>query len=386
MKVEDIKAIKIKLASPEEILSWSYGEVTKPETINYRTQRAEKDGLFCERIFGPEKDYQCYCGKYKGIRYKGIICDRCGVEVTHSSVRRERMGHIKLASPCAHIWYLRGVPSRMGMILDIPAQKLERVIYFAAYIITKVDEEAKKKILEEIDKEYKQKIKAVKKRAKEVERLKELRDAAKKEVEEIRPLRILNEIEYFDLSLKYGHIFEAGTGAETLRKIFEEIDLEKEIKKLEEKLEKAKQKKQDLTQGELRRTLRRLQLFRRMHKNGIRPEWMFLTVLPVLPPALRPMVQLDGGRYASSDLNDLYRRVINRNNRLKYLLEINAPEVIIRNEKRMLQEAVDALIDNSMRSAHTTTASTDKGDYLSLWQICLKESRVDFAKIFWAKE
>jgi len=198
----------------------------------------------------------------------------------------------------------------------------------------------------------------VKKRAKEVERLKELREAAKKEVEEIKPLRILNEIEYFDLSLKYGHIFEAGTGAETLRKIFEEIDLEKEIKKLEDKLEKAKQKKQDLTQGELRRTLRRLQLFRRMHKNGIRPEWMFLTVLPVLPPALRPMVQLDGGRYASSDLNDLYRRVINRNNRLKYLLEINAPEVIIRNEKRMLQEAVDALIDNSMRSAHTTTAST----------------------------
>ena len=358
MKVEDIKAIKIKLASPEEILSWSYGEVTKPETINYRTQRAEKDGLFCERIFGPEKDYQCYCGKYKGIRYKGIICDRCGVEVTHSAVRRERMGHIKLASPCAHIWYLRGVPSRMGMILDIPAQKLERVIYFAAYIITKVDEEAKKKVLEEIDKEYKQKIKVVKKRAKEVERLKELREAAKKEVEEIKPLRILNEIEYFDLSLKYGHIFEAGTGAETLRKIFEEIDLEKEIKKLEDKLEKAKQKKQDLTQGELRRTLRRLQLFRRMHKNGIRPEWMFLTVLPVLPPALRPMVQLDGGRYASSDLNDLYRRVINRNNRLKYLLEINAPEVIIRNEKRMLQEAVDALIDNSMRSAHTTTAST----------------------------
>jgi len=358
MKVEDIKAIKIKLASPEEILSWSYGEVTKPETINYRTQRAEKDGLFCERIFGPEKDYQCYCGKYKGIRYKGIICDRCGVEVTHSAVRRERMGHIKLASPCAHIWYLRGVPSRMGMILDIPAQKLERVIYFAAYIITKVDEEAKKKVLEEIDKEYKQKIKAAKKRAKEVERLKELRDAAKKEVEEIKPLRILNEIEYFDLSLKYGHIFDAGTGAETLRKIFEEIDLEKEIKKLEEKLEKAKQKKQDLTQGELRRTLRRLQLFRRMYKNGIRPEWMFLTVLPVLPPALRPMVQLDGGRYASSDLNDLYRRVINRNNRLKYLLEINAPEVIVRNEKRMLQEAVDALIDNSMRSAHTTTAST----------------------------
>ncbi|MCD5396339.1 MAG: DNA-directed RNA polymerase subunit beta' [Candidatus Pacebacteria bacterium] len=358
MKVEDIKAIKIKLASPEEILSWSFGEITKPETINYRTQRAEKDGLFCERIFGPEKDYQCYCGKYKGIRYKGIICDRCGVEVTHSAVRRERMGHIKLAAPCSHIWYLRGVPSRMGMILDIPVQKLERVIYFAAYIITKVDEETKKQILDEIEKEYKQKIKAAKGKEKEVERLKELREEAKREVEEIKPLRILNEIEYFELSLKYGHIFEAGTGAETLRKIFEKIDLEKEIKKMEEKLEKVKQKKQDLSQGEVRKILRRLQLFRRMHKNGIRPEWMFLTVLSVLPPALRPMVQLDGGRYASSDLNDLYRRVINRNNRLKYLLEINAPEVIVRNEKRMLQEAVDALIDNSMRSGHTTTAST----------------------------
>ncbi|MCD6429123.1 DNA-directed RNA polymerase subunit beta' [bacterium] len=353
MKVEDIQAIKIKLASPEEILSWSHGEVTKPETINYRTQRAEKDGLFCEKIFGPERDYQCYCGKYKGIRYKGIVCDRCGVEVTHSSVRRERMGHIKLASPCSHIWFLRGVPSRMGMILDISAQALERVIYFAAYIITEVDEVAKKQTLEEIEKEFKEKVRAAKKakNQKEVKKLKELKEKAIKEVDGIKPLRVLSEIDFLNLSLKYGHIFEAGTGAETLRKIFEKINIDEKIKELE-----AAKKKTSGT--EYRKILRRLQLFKRMKKAGIKPEWMFLTVLPVLPPALRPMVQLDGGRYASSDLNDLYRRVINRNNRLKYLLEINAPEVIVRNEKRMLQEAVDALIDNGMRSGHTTTAST----------------------------
>ena len=352
-KVEDIKSITIKLASPEQILSWSHGEVTRPETINYRTQRAEKDGLFCEKIFGPEKDYQCFCGKYKGVRYKGIVCDRCGVEVTHSSVRRERMGHIKLAAPCSHIWYLRGVPSRMGMVLDIPAPQLERVIYFAAYIITKVDEKAKKEVLEEIEREFKEKVKAAKKAKdqEEVKRLRELKEKAIKEVEEIKPLRILSEIDYLNLSMKYGHLFEAGTGAETLKKIFEEIDLDQKIQELE------KLKKETIG-VERKKVLRRLQLFKRMKKAGIRPEWMFLEVLPVLPPALRPMVQLDGGRYASSDLNDLYRRVINRNNRLKYLLEINAPEVIVRNEKRMLQEAVDALIDNGMRSGHTTTAST----------------------------
>jgi len=355
MKVEDIYSIRIKLASPENILSWSNGEVTKPETINYRTQRAEKDGLFCEKIFGPEKDYQCYCGKYKGIRYKGIICDRCGVEVTHSAVRRERMGYIRLATPCAHIWFLRGVPSRMGMVLDIPSQRLEKVIYFAAYIITSVDEEAKQRVLEDIDKEFKDKLKeakAGKEKAKEkLDRIKALKDMALKEVEEIKSMKILSEIEYIDYSMKYGHVFEAGTGAETLRKIFEDINITEYIRKLEEK-------KKTLIGLEARKFLRRIQMLKRMQKNSIRPEWMFLTMLPVLPPALRPMVQLDGGRYASSDLNDLYRRVINRNNRLKYLLEISAPEVIVRNEKRMLQEAVDALIDNSMRSAHTTTAST----------------------------
>ncbi len=358
MRAADLKSIKIRLASPEEILSWSHGEVTKPETINYRTQRAEKDGLFCERIFGPTKDYQCYCGKYKRIRYKGIICDRCGVEVTKSSVRRERMGHIKLASPVSHIWFLRGVPSRTGIILDISLPKLERVIYFAAYIITKVDDGAKKKVLEEIEKEYKRKLKArssklktKKERNKVLEELKNARDEAREEVLGLKPLKILSEVGYHNLSLKYGEVFEAGTGAETLRKIFEKIDFKKEIRRLKKGIEKS-------SAISRRKILRRLKLFQSMLNAKLRPEWMFLTVLPVLPPDLRPMVQLDGGRYASSDLNDLYRRVINRNNRLKYLLEIAAPEVIVRNEKRMLQEAVDALIDNGMRKGVITRATT----------------------------
>jgi DNA-directed RNA polymerase subunit beta' len=358
MRVEDIQAIRIKLASPDEILSWSHGEVTKPETINYRTQRAEKDGLFCQKIFGPEKDYQCYCGKYKGVKYKGLVCDRCGVEITKSSVRRERMGHIKLAAPVAHIWFLRGVPSRIGMVLDLPREEIERVIYFISYIITKVDEDQKKKILEEIEREYKSKVKNQKSKIKDKKELKKVleelnqeRERARKEVLEIKPLRVLSEIEYRNLSLKYGECFEAGTGAETIRKIFEKIDLKEEIKKLEKEYQEVGPQAKNLV-------LRRLRFFKEMEKAQIRPEWMFLTVLPVLPPDLRPMVQLDGGRYASSDLNDLYRRVINRNNRLKYLLEINAPEVIVRNEKRMLQEAVDALIDNGMRKAVTTKATT----------------------------
>jgi len=234
------------LASPDEVLSWSHGEVTKPETINYRTQRPEKDGLFCEKIFGPSKDYQCYCGKYKGIRYKGLICDRCGVEITKSSVRRERMGHIKLAAPVAHIWFLRGVPSRIGMVLNLSREEVERVIYFISYIVTKVDEERKKKILEEIEKEYREKVnmrkatmkdKAELKRA--LERLKEEKERVKKEVLEIKPLKVLSEIEYRNLSLKYGECFEAGTGAETIKKIFEKINLKEEIKKLEKEYEKA---------------------------------------------------------------------------------------------------------------------------------------------------
>ena len=368
MHVEDLELIRIKLASPEDILKWSHGEVTKPETINYRTQRAEKDGLFCEKIFGPEKDYECYCGKYKRIRYKGIVCDRCGVEVTKAQVRRERMGHIKLASPVSHIWFLRGVPSRIGMVLDLPMQQLERVVYFAAYIITNVNEEARKKILEEIEKEYKQKIKTLafakasagKQKAKSktkkelsagLEELKQARDRAKNEIASLQPMKILSEIDYHNLALRYGEIFEAGTGAEVLRKIFEKIDFKKEIKELERQLAKA-------TPLTKKKILRRLRIFQGMERVRVRPEWMFLEALPVLPPDLRPMVQLDGGRYASSDLNDLYRRVINRNNRLKYLLEISAPEVIVRNEKRMLQEAVDALIDNGMRKGTMTQATT----------------------------
>jgi len=352
MEVENIQAIRIKLASPEEILSWSRGEITKPETINYRTQRPEKDGLFCERIFGPTKDYQCYCGKYKGVKYKGIVCDRCGVEVTLSSVRRERMGHIKLATPVAHIWYLRGVPSRMGMVLDIPMPQLERVIYYAAYIITEVDEKAKEEILKEIEKEYEAKLKSIKEDKEKIQQLKEAKERAKNEVLGIKPLRILSELEFRELSLKYGHCFKAGTGAETLKKIFEKIDLDKEIEKLQKALQ------ENSLSPEKNKIRSRLKLFKDMKKANIRPEWMFLTVLPVLPADLRPIVQLDGGRYASSDLNDLYRRVINRNNRLKYLLEIGAPEVMVRNEKRMLQEAVDALIDNEMRKSVTTKATT----------------------------
>jgi DNA-directed RNA polymerase subunit beta' len=358
MRVSDLEAIRIKIASPEDILKWSHGEVTKPETINYRTQRAEKDGLFDERIFGPEKDYECYCGKYKRIRYKGIICDRCGVEVTKSSVRRERMGHIKLACPVSHIWFLRGIPSRMSMVLDIPMQQLEKVIYFAAYIVINSNEELKKSILEDIEKEYKIKVKEKKANTKNkkelnivLEELKQARDRAKEELEGLKPLKVLSEVEYYDYSLKYGEVFEAGTGAEILWKLFGKIDTKHEIEKMGKDLEKA-------TPLNRRKILRRLRLFKGMDKANVRPEWMFMTMVPILPPDLRPMVQLDGGRYASSDLNDLYRRVINRNNRLKYLLEIDAPEVIVRNEKRMLQEAVDALIDNSMRKGVLTTATT----------------------------
>ena len=349
MKVIDLESIRIKLASPDNILAWSFGEVTKPETINYRTQRSEKDGLFDERIFGPEKDYECYCGKYRKIRYKGVVCDRCGVEVTKSSVRRERMGHIKLSSPCSHIWFLRGVPSRMGLVLDIPASSLERVIYFASYIVTKINEEEKQKAANEIEAEFKQKIKGQTEKEKQV--LKGAKDKAKEELKGLLPMRIISENEYQNLSLKYGQVFEAGTGAEALRKIFEEVDLKKLLSLVKKELLGASALAK-------RKLLLRLRLLQGMLESNIRPEWMFLTHLPILPPDLRPMVQLDGGRYASSDLNDLYRRVINRNNRLKYLMEIGAPDVIVRNEKRMLQEAVDALIDNSMRKGQMTQATT----------------------------
>ncbi|MFH1657129.1 MAG: DNA-directed RNA polymerase subunit beta' [bacterium] len=358
MRVSDLELIKIKIASPENILSWSHGEVTKPETINYRTQRAEKDGLFCEKIFGPEKDYECYCGKYKRIRYKGVVCDKCGVEVTKSSVRRDRMGHIKLACPVSHIWFLRGLPSRIGMVLDLPANQIEKVIYFASYVVTSVSEDARKEVLEEIEKEYKQKqktIKAENEKKKDLEtaldKLKKVRDKTKTEVSDLKYLKVISEVEYDNLSLKYGQVFEAGTGSEVLRDIFSKLDLQKLTEQLEEEAETA------LPANKVK-ILRRLKFLRGLLKANIKPEWMFMTVLPILPPDLRPMVQLDGGRYASSDLNDLYRRIINRNNRLKYLLEIFAPEVIVRNEKRMLQEAVDALIDNGMRKGIMTQATT----------------------------
>ncbi|MFA7715251.1 MAG: DNA-directed RNA polymerase subunit beta', partial [Candidatus Paceibacterota bacterium] len=358
MFVSSLESIRIKLASPQDILGWSHGEITKPETINYRTQRPEKDGLFCEKIFGPTRDYECYCGKYKRIRYKGVVCDRCGVEVTKSSVRRERMGHIKLATPVSHIWFLKGVPSRIGTVLDLPFHKVEEVIYFLSYIVVTVNEEAKKGILEEIEREYKAKLKdqksSIENKKKQEEAalaLKASRDRAREELVALRPLKVLSELEYTRLALKYGEIFEAGTGAETLKRIFEKVDFDKEIKEME--LVEKESEADDQKKAQVR-----MNLLKEMRAAGVRPEWMFLDVLPVLPPDLRPMVQLDGGRYASSDLNDLYRRVINRNNRLKHLLEINAPEVIVRNEKRMLQEAVDALIDNKMRKGTMTLATT----------------------------
>lgn len=358
MRVEDLIAIRLKLASPDDVLNWSHGEVLEAETINYRNQKPEKDGLFCEKIFGPEKDYKCYCGKYRKVRFKGVVCDRCGVEVTKASVRRERMGHIKLACPVSHIWFLRGIPSRMGLILDIPMKKLEKVVYFTAYIITSVDEEQKKGILKEVEKEYKKKVKERKAELKgealeeELSKIEKQREVVREELKLIKPLEVHSEIEYHRLSVKYGEIFEAGTGAEALRKIFEKVDLNAEIEKLNHEKEKT------TSSAKRKKILQRLRVFRRMKAAGIRPEWMFTTILPVLPPDLRPIIQLDGGRYASSDLNDLYRRVINRNNRLKYLLEISAPEVIVRNEKRMLQEAVDALLDNQMRKGVVTQAST----------------------------
>ena len=350
MRVLDLESIRIKVASPEEILAWSHGEIIRPETINYPTQKPQKNGLFDERIFGPEKDYECACGKYKRIRYKGVVCDRCGVEVTKSQVRRERMGHIKLATPVSHIWFLRGVPSRMGLILNKSSQQLEKVIYFSSYIITKVNDEARQIILDQVEQEFKTKVKKEKTEAAKND-LKQAREKVKEEILEIKPLRILSEVVFHELSLKYGEIFEAGTGAEVIRDIFSKIDLQITVEELVKEAEEAP----PITKKKI---LRRLKLFQGMVKAKIRPEWMFLDVLPVLPPDLRPMVQLDGGRYASSDLNDLYRRVINRNNRLKYLQEISAPSVIVRNEKRMLQEAVDALIDNEMRKGVTTTATT----------------------------
>ena len=333
--------LRLTLASPERILAWSSGEVTKPETINYRTQRSEKHGLFDEKIFGPEKDYECYCGKYKGIRYKGIVCDKCGVEITRSIVRRERMGHIELCTPVAHIWFLRSVSSRMALVLGSSAADIEKVVYFAGHIITKVAETEKKRLLSELESEYKSKYKAAKD-DKERDALKEKMTLAKAEIEGVIVGRVLDELEYHRFSVKYGGLFEAAIGAEAIYNLFRALDLKELQKKLEARYENA-------GIAEREKLAKRLSLIAGLIASGIRPEWLFLTRIPVIPPALRPMVALEGGRHATSDVNDLYRRVINRNNRLKKLLDIHAPEVILRNEKRILQEAVDALLDNSIR-------------------------------------
>ncbi|MCA9351888.1 DNA-directed RNA polymerase subunit beta' [Patescibacteria group bacterium] len=350
-QLQQDKSVSIRLASPETIRSWSHGEVAKPETINYRTGRSERHGLFDERIFGPEKDYECYCGKYKGIRYRDIVCEKCGVEVTRSIVRRSRMGHIDLASPVAHIWFLRGIPSRMGLILDIPVSKLEKVIYFASYIITDVDEEAKAKVLQELQREYKAKQKSLESKE-DKEKLKDLFDTAKKQIQDIELHKVISEDEYNLFSLKFGSIFEAGIGAEAIHYIFTKLDLTA----IEAELEKETHATRSVAKRV--KVEKRLSLIRSLNRQDTKPEWMFLEVIPVIPPALRPMVALEGGRYATSDVNDLYRRVINRNNRLKKLLSIGAPDVILRNEKRILQEAVDSLIDNSIRKHSGTIAKS----------------------------
>jgi DNA-directed RNA polymerase subunit beta' len=333
----DWNALRLSIASPERILEWSRGEITKPETINYRTQRSEKHGLFDEKIFGPERDYECYCGKYKGIRYKGIICDKCGVEITRSIVRRERMGHIELVSPVAHIWFLRSMPSRMAQLLGIPSADLEKVIYFAGYIITKVNEDVKKRLLNELEAEYKTKHKASETDAAR-DALKERMTTAKSEIDSVVVGKVFDEMAYHRFSVKYGTLFEA------IYDVFRGLDLPKLKDTLEERYTKA-------GAAEREKLAKRISLISNMIAAGVRPEWMFLTKIPVIPPALRPMVALEGGRHATSDVNDLYRRVINRNNRLKKLLDIHAPEVILRNEKRILQEAVDALLDNSIRKS-----------------------------------
>jgi len=349
-KISDFDIIQLKLASPDDILSWSNGEVTRPETINYRTQRFEKDGLFCEKIFGPSKDWECYCGKYKRIRYKGIICDKCGVEVTKSIVRRERMGHIKLAAPVSHIWFLRGVPSKIGLVLNLSPQELERVIYFAGYIVVSIDENARSEAKKSLENEFKAKTKDATS-DEEKDELKESFQQAKDELRSLHLKQILTEAEYYSLARKFGQVFEASIGAEAIDRLLKEVDISKEIKAINDKVAKKKG-------SDYKKQMKRLMVLKGFKKADLRPEWMMLKVIPIIPPDLRPMVQLDGGRFATSDLNDLYRRIINRNNRLRKLIDLGAPEVIQRNEKRMLQEAVDALLDNSSRRNQTKVAAS----------------------------
>lgn len=383
LEVNDFDAVRISLASPEQIRSWSYGEVTKPETINYRTLKPERDGLFCERIFGPTKDFECFCGKYKKIRYKGVICDKCGVEVARAKVRRERMGHIELACPVSHIWFARGVPSRLGLLLDLSPRSLERVLYFSHYIVTSIDEKARQEAIKQLNEDSSQaiaerqslleaKIAEMEEKQATVEEINQLRknwaeekaqleEQLPNDIEELKDLRqcgLLTENRYHELKQKFGQVFEAGMGAEAILQILKVINLDEIRNALLQEIR--------VTSGQRRKKAsKQLQVAEVFHRSGNKPEWMIVTVLPVLPPDLRPMVQLDGGRFATSDLNDLYRRVINRNNRLRHLLEIGAPEVIIRNEKRMLQEAVDSLIDNEKRGRAVATSGNHKLKSLS---------------------
>ena len=392
----DFNAIRISLASPEQIKTWSYGEVTKPETINYRTLRPEKDGLFCERIFGPTKDWECFCGKYKKIRYKGVICDRCGVEVARSKVRRERMGRITLAAPVAHIWFSKGTPSRLGLLLNLSPRNLERVLYFAQYLVTEVDESLQRASMERLQQELDEGLAKLEAEAEEkiaemtppaangaeasseeedegtvsgVKKIRERLDQDKEELEneisgqmenleDLKGGQLLTESRYRELRDRHGEVFNASMGAEAVLEVLKRLDLEEFRERLQEEIRS--------TSGQRRKkaikTLRVVEAFR---KSGNKPDWMVWTVLPVLPPELRPMVQLDGGRFATSDLNDLYRRVINRNNRLKRLIELQAPEIIVRNEKRMLQEAVDALVDNGRRGRAVSGSHNHKLKSLS---------------------
>ncbi len=375
LEVNDFDAVRISLASPEQIRSWSYGEVTKPETINYRTLKPERDGLFCERIFGPTKDFECFCGKYKKIRYKGVVCDKCGVEVARSKVRRERMGHIELSSPVSHIWFARGIPSRLGLLLDLSPRSLERVLYFSHYIITAIDEAARQETREKLKETSSQEIterepaleakiadmeaggatveEINELRGKWVEEKAQLKEQLEGDIVQLEDLRrgtLLTENRYQELTQKFGSVFEAGIGAEAILQILKNLNLDELHNTLVQEIRQ--------TSGQRRKKAsKQLQVVEAFRRSGNKPEWMIITVLPVLPPDLRPMVQLDGDRFATSDLNDLYRRVINRNNRLRHLQDIGAPEVIIRNEKRMLQEAVDSLIDNEKRGGRAVSIS-----------------------------
>ena len=381
---DSFDAVALSIASPEDMLGWSRGEVTKAETVNYRTQRAEPDGLFCERIFGPTKNFQCFCGKYKGVRYAGVVCEKCGVEVTRSIVRRERMGHINLAVPVTHIWFLRSSPSRIGLLLDLPIKTLEQIVYFAAYIVITVDDASKAESEKEISgsmdarkNQIKREYEAERERMKEAsasraqldaldkdvaDKLESLKQNHKDALDDLKNLHsgaVLSELKFREMNMKFGHVFRAGTGAESIREIIGIVDLATMLKDLQKEREQSSGQK-------LKKVMKRIKLCSSLQQSSIKPEWTILTRLPVIPPDLRPMVQLDGGRFAASDLNDLYRRVINRNNRLKKLMSIGAPEVICRNEKRMLQEAVDTLLNNSARAGKTLFTAGDRRKLRSL--------------------